>query len=123
MDIVIIRAGQINIGALDETLRAQLGSAFSGLSVNGERTVLHLADGTPATVTDRARQLVTAHDPAQFSASQQAEVQRQQRLEQARGQKGSELSAVDFLTNPLLLTLARKIIWLEQEINDLRDSI
>ncbi len=120
MDIHIEYRGTINIAALDSALRTQLGDAFFGLSRSRENVVLHLAEDTSATAVDRARQLVTTHDPEQLTPEQQAALERQQRLQQARDQKGVDLNPADYSTDPLLLVLARKILWLEREISDLR---
>src|SRR5690606_2817112 len=122
MDIHIRYSGTINMEALDSALRAQLGGAFFGLSHSGENVVLHLAEGTPAAAVERARQLVLTHDPEQLTPEQQAARERRQRLQQARDEKGAELNPADYSTDPLLLTLARKILWLEREISDLRDG-
>ncbi len=122
MDIEINPRGEINTEALDATLRAALGAAFLGLTVGGGKLVLHLTDDAPVSAVEQARGLVMAHDPAQLSPRQQAEKQRQARLQQAREQyRGELLDPLVFeQTNPQLGLLARKIAWLEQELNDLR---
>lgn len=120
MDIHIDYSGKVNIEALDATLRAQLADAFFGLSRTRAGLVLHLAERTPAAVIDQARQVVSTHDPRQLSPEQLLRQTRQQQLQQARDEKGAELNPADYSTDPLLRALARKIVWLERELNDLR---
>lgn len=120
-DIVIDRTN-INFEALDAEIRTALGNITSGISVGGGKVVVHLAANATQQQMNQVRAIVQAHNPAQLTPGQQAEIQRRQRLNQARQDYGS---------TPLDLTvygsvdanmrrLAQKIYWLEQEIAELR---
>ena len=120
IDIIIARAS-VNVEALDEQLRAALGAVTSGFSLASGSVILHLADkATPAQI-DQARAIVTGHDPAALTPSQQAALSRRQKLDQARRDYGAaEIDLTIFAANPLLQSLAQKIAWLEREIAALR---
>lgn len=118
--------GIVNIEALDETLREALGAQVIGISTGHGRVILHLSAETLPEDVIRARELVADHDPTQLSTQQQAFQQRKQRLQQVRRDyKGSsDLDPGDFAaSDSLLLALARKVAWLEGELNALRDGL
>jgi hypothetical protein len=120
IDITIVRAS-VNVEALDEQLRATLGGIVSGFSLANGQVTLHLFDkATPAQI-ESARSIAINHDPAALSPSQQVALIRRQKLDQARRDYGvSEIDPALFAANPLLQSLAQKIVWLEREINILR---
>ncbi|MBZ0293887.1 MAG: hypothetical protein K8L99_15085 [Anaerolineae bacterium] len=126
-DIVIeYGKGVVNTEALDESLRAALGEQVIGITTGSGHVTLHLSDETPSADVIRARVLVAAHDPTQLSTRQQTILQRKQRLQVVRRDyKGSvDLDPADFTgSDPLLLALARKVAWLEGELNALRDGL
>lgn len=120
MDITINRKA-INLEALDAELRAALPGIISGVSLSPAGVTVHFTGrAVPADQTS-ARQIVLAHDPARLTPAQQAAQSRAEKLSAARRDKGDDLDASRF-SDPLLGELARKVAWLEQEINALREG-
>lgn len=121
-DITIDRINAVNLLALDAALRSGLGSSVLGLTHNGQSVTIHLADDTPPGKIKQAQTIVQSHDPAQLTPEQQADILKQAKLEQAR----KDLAATELDLKPfegkdvLLEQLAKKVAWLEQEINALR---
>lgn len=120
IDIIIPRAF-VNVEALDEQLRATLGGVITGFSLANGQVTLHLVERATPVQIESARSIAVNHDPAVLSPSQQAALIRRQKLDQARRDFGaSEIDPSLFAANPLLLSLAQKIVWLEREIAILR---
>jgi hypothetical protein len=110
-----------NIQALDEMLRGQLGAEYLGLSTTPGEVRVHFVETAADQTLERARVITRNHDPAQLSPSQQAEVQRQQRLKLLRASNQAPLPEADSQSIEMLAKeLAAKVRWLEQEIRDLR---
>jgi hypothetical protein len=121
MQDITIAQKPVNIEALDADLRAALGSTVAGISTGPYGVEVHLSDDATPTQLNQARSIVQAHDATKLSAQQQAEVQREAQLEQARQDNATSLNVSDYSgQNALIQKLAQKIAWLEQEIADLR---
>jgi hypothetical protein len=106
---------------LDEELRAALAGLTSGISANGSEVIVHLDDSaTPAQIA-QARRIVEQHDASKRSPAQQERADRAAKLEQLRRDKGAALDG-ERLPNTAegFRQLARKLAWLEQEIEALR---
>lgn len=117
------RLSNLNMDALKAEVETLVGSEANIWFSAGEVTV-GVADETPLSRQQQVQQALQGHDPRQLTPAQQAEVERQQKLEQARRDfKGAELDLTAFNgKDTLLVALARKIAWLEREIAALRGS-
>lgn len=111
----------INIQALDAALRTELSEVFVGLSTGPNGVIVYLTDDTTDEQEAQARDIVESHDPTQLTPEQQAALDRQQQLEQAREANSEPFAVSDFDAEPSLIQeLAQRIAWLELEIADLR---
>ncbi len=123
-DIVIENVRAANIEALDQSLRATLGNLVFGLSYTAETLTVHLADNISKAQQNQARALVESHDPAVLTPQQQAELTRKTKLDQARQDYGA--SEIDLKAyegkDTLLEQLAKKVAWLEREVDALRKA-
>jgi hypothetical protein len=121
-NIVIDNISAVNVPALDQTLRAALGEQVFGLSYSAAIVTVHLSDQATKAQENQARALVQAHDPAVLTPDQQAEINRQAKLDQARRDYGA--AEIDLTLyegkDSLLQQLATKIAWLEREVDALR---
>lgn len=109
----------VNREALDAELRTAIGEGLIGISTGPSGVVIHVADSvSPQTV----QTVVNAHDPSRLTPKQQAEIDRKNKLDQARRDYGSaELDLASYGSqNAIIQKLAQKILWLEREIADLR---
>lgn len=122
MHNITIEPRNVNPEALDGELRAALGEVYAGLSTGPYGICIHLADEASPAQEQQAKQIVASHDPARLTAGQQAELDRVEKLEQARNDYGVvELDAAAYKSQPALIQqLAQKIVMLEREIADLR---
>jgi hypothetical protein len=119
---VTVNRAAVNIEALDEQLRATFGALTSGFSIGQGQVIVYLDNkATPAQVI-QARAIVAGHDPSALTVAQQAALVRRQKLDQARRDFAtSETDLTPYVgKDPLLVTLAQKIVWLEREIAALR---
>ena len=118
---IMIERSTVNIEALDATLRTALGQAISGVSSRAGQVIVHLSATVSQAQIDQARSIVIAHDPAQLTAEQQAEIDRRQALETARAANTTPLNTADYNSETAAIQqLAQKIAWLEQEIDNLQ---
>ncbi len=120
MDITIDRK-DVNLEALDAELRAALPEIISGVSLSPAGVTVHFSRRAITPDQATARQIVLAHDPARLTPAQEKARARAEKLKDAQRDKGSDLDA-DKFSDPLLNELARKVAWLEQEINALREG-
>jgi hypothetical protein len=121
IEVNVTRAS-VNIEALDEQLRTTFGALTSGFSISSGQVIVYLGNqATPAQV-NQARTIVTNHDPSLLTTAQQAALMQRQKLDQARRDyAASETDLTPYVgKDPLLVTLAQKIVWLEREIAALR---
>lgn len=123
-DLIIENVRAANIEALDQSLRAALGNLVFGLSYTSETVTVHLADNATKAQQNQARTLVESHDPAVLTPQQQQEIARKTKLDQARQDYGT--SEIDLKAyegkDSLLEQLAKKVAWLEREIDALRKA-
>ena len=121
IEVTVTRAA-VNVEALDEQLRAAFGALTSGFSIGQGQVIVYLDDKATPVQVDQSRALVIAHDPSALTAAQQAALIRRQKLDQARRDfAASETDLTPYAgKDPLLVTLAQKIVWLEREIATLR---
>lgn len=121
MQNVIIQRETVNFGALDDALRTALGELLIGINVGGEQVTVHLDDEVTPEQIDQVRSIVEDHDPTQLTPAQQAELERQQQLQQMREENAQPLdvSAYDEQEESIRQLVAR-VAWLEREITDLR---
>lgn len=118
---MFIEREAINLPLLDEQLRVALGAVFVGVSAVDGGVVIHLNGTADAAQTARARQIARDHDASAKTAWQAAQQARQQKLAAARASINADLAPELLGTaDPALLTIARYVAWLEQEIRDLR---
>jgi multidrug resistance efflux pump len=120
MEISITKS-TMNMDFLDSELRAALGALTSGVSARKGQVIVHLDDSaTPAQIA-QARRIVEQHDASKLSPTQQERADRAAKLEQMRRDKGAALDG-ERLPNTAegFRQLARKLAWLEQEIEALR---
>lgn len=123
-DVTIDQISTVNLLALDSALRTTLGNSVIGLTHNGQSVIVHLTDDAPPGKVAQAHALVQSHDPSQLTPDQQADILKQAKLEQAR--KDFAASELDLKIyegkDALLEQLAKKVAWLEREINALRSA-
>jgi hypothetical protein len=112
-----LKRDAVNLETLQEELTALAGEPVPVRYANGEVST-SLPDRLRDAQVNQARRLILQHDPDQLTARQRATRDRQAKREQARRDlKGGELDLRAFDgKDPLLLALARKVAWLEQEI-------
>ena len=111
----------VNIEALDDHLRRRIGDMFKGLSTNGEIVSIHLSDDVSAQAVLLAEELVQEHDPAARSLAQQERYEREMFLEQARYDNAAAINLTMYQDSvEEIRILAQKVMWLEEEIRDLR---
>ena len=126
IEVTVTRASvnAVNIDALDEQLRTAFGVLTSGFSIGQGQVIVYLGDKATSAQVDQARAIVTNHDPSALTAAQQAALIRRQKLDQARRDyAASETDLTPYAgKDPLLVTLAQKIVWLEREIASLRTA-
>lgn len=123
-DIIIENVRAANIEALDQSLREALGNLVFGLSYTAETLTVHLTDNATKAQQNQARALVESHDPAVLTPQQQAEIARKAKLDQVRRDYGAaeiDLKAYEG-KDALLENLAKKIAWLEREVDALRKA-
>jgi hypothetical protein len=128
IEVTVTRASAnaVNIEALDEQLRAAFGALTSGFSIVQGQVIVYLADQATSLQIDQARAIVMIHNPSVLTSAQQTALVRRQKLDQARRDyDAAEIDLTQYTgKDPLLLTLAQKIVWLEREIASLRtDSV
>ena len=116
---------EVNREALDQTLSTALGAVYAGFAErkSGQDVLVtvNLSDAATRADIEQLDTLMAAHDPAQLTEEQQAEQQRQQRLETLREARGEALDPDDYSDQDAeIQTLAQKLAWLEQEVIDLR---
>jgi hypothetical protein len=111
----------INTVVLDAELRTTLGADYLGLSTRLGEVILFLEDSASAEIVQEAQAIGLAHDPNVLSEEQQAELARQEALENARNTYAESLDLNEFAASALdVQTLASLVAWLELEIRDLR---
>jgi hypothetical protein len=119
-DIVVDRR-DVNIRALDGELRAALGETVAGISVGRQGVIVHLEDDATAEDVTTATRIVVQHDPAVLTADQQAEADEQAALDAARSENTTALDVDSYnSTAAEIQALARKVAWMEREINALQ---
>ena len=109
----------VNIGLLDETLKAALGVKCYGVSVRGDEVEVHLSDDATDNDLVLAAQIVTDHDSLQKTAKQTERETRQANLVADRAKFAQEDDLGQYGTSPLDL-LAERVRWLEREIRELK---
>ena len=118
---ITIQREIINFEALDAALRAELGEQLVGISTGPSGVTVYLTDNVTDEQEAEARDIVEDHDPTQLTSEQQAEIDRQQQLQQARDDNAEPLPLDNYAAEPSLIQeLAQRIAWLELEIADLR---
>jgi hypothetical protein len=113
-----------NVTALDYNLRIALTTHFYGLTYDGKQVMLVMDDAVTGNEVRQAQTIVATHNPSQLTPDQQAEILQATQLDQARKDYATtelDLSAYQG-KDVLLQQLAGKIIWLEREVNALRQS-
>jgi hypothetical protein len=70
IEYVVNAAGAVNVAALDESLRAALGAAYAGLTLQEERVRVHLLSDIDG-AQDTAAAVVAAHDAGTLTEVQQ----------------------------------------------------
>ena len=109
----------VNPEALDAELRTAMPDSYASLLVSDSELRVFLNQDLPQS---EVQAVLDAHDPASLTPEQQAEQARQEALAEARRNNASNLDGSQYDAEaPLMRQLAQKIIWLEQEIRDLRD--
>ena len=113
-----------NVTALDFDLRTALTTHFFGLTYDGKQVTLVLDDTVTANEVRQAQTIVATHDPSKLTPDQQAEILQKAKLDQARQQYATtELDLSVYQGKDALVEkLAQKVVWLEREINALRQS-
>jgi hypothetical protein len=116
-----INRASVNAANLDEELRSALGAAVFGISADGREVIVHLADSATQAQIAQARRIVEQHDASKLTPAQQERADRATKLEQMRRDKGAALDG-ERVPNSAegFRQLARKLAWLEQEIEALR---
>ena len=124
MKTLSIELTAANVTALDYDLRATLTSHYFGLTFDGKQVTLALDEAVTANEVRQAQSLVTTHDPAKLTPDQQTEVLQNAKLDQARkAYAATELDITPYQgKDALLQKLAEKVVWLERELNALRQS-
>ncbi len=105
----------LNLSALDEQLRAELGVAYAGCSLTPTLLIVHLHAGGEDDAEKRARRVVRDHDPDRLSRQQQ----QAQALAAARAEAGRAPDPADY-ADERLAALVRRVNWLAAEVEALR---
>lgn len=113
-----------NVPSLDEDLRAALATHFYGLIFDGKQVTLVLDEAVTDKEVRQAQNIVATHDPAKLTPEQQAGVLQAAKLDQARkAYAATELDLSAYQGKDALLEkLAQKVLWLERELNALRQA-
>lgn len=112
---------QTNVQALDSDIREALGATFLGLSTQEGKVILHFAEDVSGTQMKLARDKAVLHDPDILSASQEAELARQQNIVTSRERMKTSLDVAEFASETSMVkTLVERVAWLEAEVRDLR---
>lgn len=118
---LILQQKQVNLEGLDAQLRAALGERMLGLSLRAGVLIAHLSDAADTADQQRAHELAAAHKPDELTDAQRETANRLAVLASARAQQGPPLRADEVQAlEPALRRLAQKLLWLEQEVIDLR---
>lgn len=117
-----VKRDRINTDALNSAIRASLGDVYTGLSSKPGMVTLYFGDEASGTEMEAARDIAILHDPVVLSPRQEAENARRGVLASVREANADSLDSSQYDSEaPLMRQLAQKIIWLEEEIRDLRD--
>jgi hypothetical protein len=123
MQHMSFRKFPVNLAALDETLRDQIGSVYVGVSRTPQQVHVYLDTEAGDDQRAQVEQVIADHDAAQVSQRQQRRYRRRQALAQARMARGLELDMSDYdFSDGIIRQLARKVAWLELELLDLRED-
>jgi len=109
----------LNLSALDEQLRAELGAAYAGCSLTPALLIVHLHAGGEDDAEKRARRVLREHDPDRLSAAQTRQQQQAQALAAARAEAGRAPDPADY-ADERLAALVRRVNWLAAEVEALR---
>lgn len=117
---ITLKREAVNLEALQEELSAIAGQTVPVRYAAGEVSI-SLPDTLRENQVNQARRAILQHDPDHLTARQQAALDRQLQREQARRDlKGVELDLKAFEEkDEAVRLLARKIAWLEREIENL----
>jgi len=116
-----IQPRPVNLEALDDVLRAQLGEDYAGTSVSPDEIIVHFKTFISPAHQALIEQLIANHDPASLSQRQQAALQRQQRLQNARDNYEHLVDLDAFAgATALIRNLAESVHLLALEIDELR---
>lgn len=114
----------VNIEALDEELRDQIGSRYRAVSTRPNTVVVFFGRLATQAQLDLAEEIVVNHDSSSLSRRQQAQAQLRQDLADARDNYDLNIDLDDFLlANPLTRQLARTVRLLSLEIQALRSTM
>ncbi|MBA3870364.1 MAG: hypothetical protein H0X30_14560 [Anaerolineae bacterium] len=124
MKTLQIELAAANVTALDYDLRTALTSHFFGLTYDGKQVTLVLDDAVTGNEVRQAQTIVATHDPSKLTPDQQAEILQAAKLDQARQQYATtELDLSVYQGKDALVEkLAEKVVWMEREINALRQG-
>jgi hypothetical protein len=108
IDIEVGGKYSVNIEALDETLRENLGEVYNGLKLSGGVVTLRFLDHVTKEQISLGQQLVDLHQPEILTDKQSEQLIKRQQLDWARRDlKDIDLDKLDPLTRWLLLEVTR----------------
>jgi hypothetical protein len=116
---VWIERSDVNIELLDAQLRAAGRDLFYGFSAQRGGVTLYMSDDITTEQRGQLLEIARAHDATQLTPQQQADLVRDKVLEQGRADEVLDMTQYAAST-PEIQALAQKIVWLEQELRDLR---
>ena len=117
MTNAVVKRSEVNLEALDNEIRALLGTNFSGVSFDGEEIILHFGADAPSAQIAEALRLAETHNPTRLTPRQQMEIDRKTRLEELRRANAKTLDLAEYEAAPSeIRQLAEKIAWLELEL-------
>lgn len=119
-NLEIVQAS-VNSAVLESELRTGLGDKFVGFSTGRGMVVVHLTDSVTEDDLALTQSIVTDHDATELTPRQIRQQTRQQAIQTARSQFTQPLDATDYSGESAdIQALVNRVIWLEQEIRDLR---
>src|SRR5690606_7008291 len=113
----------VNIDALDEILRANLGEVVAGVSTSRGQLVIHLSDAASLNQVAEAKRLFEEHDPSQLSKRQQIQAERQAALAELQQHGTGAINLEDFRNEAASIQhLAKRVALLELQLQELLGS-
>lgn len=121
MQTIVYQTPVVNLVALDESCRRELGDAFVGISMGNGAVTVYLREDADKPSLTRTRNLLADHHPEQLTTEQAKRAEASQQLAVWRKAYETPLTVADYPTDDQTLqTLIARLAWLEAEVRALR---